>query len=156
MGKSSSKVLTTIGWREWVSLPDLDVDHIKAKIDTGARTSALHAHNIRVLEELGDEYRLRITIHPVQRSREEEVTVEVLAHDYRKVKSSAGHEQHRYVINTPVTIGDRTIPIEITLTNRDAMGFRMLLGRSALRKGFLVNPKKSYLMGKPDTLQRKE
>ncbi|MBS1271445.1 MAG: hypothetical protein MAGBODY4_00576 [Candidatus Marinimicrobia bacterium] len=156
MKKSSPKELTTIGWREWISLPEMNIDHIKAKIDTGARTSALHVHNIKVLEELDDGYKLRITIHPVQRSRVNEITVEVLAHDMRNVKSSVGHEQHRYVIETPVKIGDRTFPIEITLTNRDAMGFRMLLGRSALRQGFLVNPKKSYLSGKPEVIRRKE
>ena len=156
MKKSSPKVLTTIGWREWISLPELNIDHIKAKIDTGARTSALHVHNIKVLEELEEGYKLRISIHPVQRSSEREVTVDVLAYEKRKVKSSVGHEQHRYVINTPTKIGDRTLPVEITLTNRDAMGFRMLLGRTALRQGFLINPKKSYLLGKPEAIRRKE
>ncbi len=78
------------------------------------------------------------------------MVADVLAHDQRMVTSSVGHRQHRYVIQTPATLGDRTIPIEVTLTNRDVMGFRMLLGRRALRKGFLVNPNKSYLLGKPD------
>lgn len=156
MSKSSLKKLTTIGWREWISLPELNIDHIKAKIDTGARTSALHVHNIKVLEELDDGYKLRISVHPAQRSSESEITVDVLAHDKRKVKSSVGHEQHRYVIDTSAQIGDRILPIEITLTNRDAMGFRMLLGRTALRQGFLVNPKKSYLLGKPEAIRRKD
>ena len=156
MPKKSKKELTTLGWREWIALPELGVEHIKAKIDTGARTSALHVHNLKVLEELDDGYKLRIAIHPVQRSSEREVTVEVLAHDKRNVRSSVGHEQHRYVIETPVKIGEQAFPIEITLTNRDAMGFRMLLGRSALRKGFLINPKKSFVLGKPEAIQRKD
>lgn len=151
-----AKEKLTIGWREWIGLPDLGVDHIKAKIDTGARTSALHVHRIEVLEERGEETLLRIRIHPVQRSRKDEITAEVLAHDQRTVKSSAGHQQHRYVIETSVKAGERIFPVEISLTNRDAMGFRMLLGRTALRKQFLINPEKSFLLGKPDFTQRKD
>ncbi len=142
---------TVIGWREWIGLPDLGVEHIKVKVDTGARTSALHVHKMKALEDSSDGVLLRIWIHPIQRAREE-VIAEVLAHDRRMVTSSVGQKQHRYVIDTPARIGDRIIPIEITLTNRDVMGFRMLLGRTALRKGFLVNPKKSYLLGKPEEL----
>ena len=145
----------TIGWREWIGLPDLGVDYIKAKIDTGARTSALHVNHIEVLEEREKDTLLRVRIHPVQRSRKEEITAEVFAHDQRTVKSSAGHQQHRYVIETNLKAGERIFPIEISLTNRDAMGFRMLLGRTALRKDFLINPKKSYLLGKPDFARRK-
>ncbi|MCF7804465.1 MAG: RimK/LysX family protein [Candidatus Marinimicrobia bacterium] len=156
MPDKPKKEPTSLGWREWIALPELGIDYIKAKIDTGARTSALHVHNLKVLEEVDDGYRLRVAIHPVQRSSENEVTVEVLAHDKRNVRSSVGHEEHRYVIETPVKIGDREFPVEITLTNRDAMGFRMLLGRSALRKGFVINPKKSFVLGKPEAIQRKE
>ncbi|HKJ68630.1 MAG TPA: RimK/LysX family protein [bacterium] len=144
---------TIIGWREWIGLPELGVEHVKVKVDTGARTSALHVHRMKVLEDAMDGVLLRIWIHPFQRSVREEVVTEVLAHDKRTVTSSVGQKQHRYVINTPARIGARSIPIEVTLTNRDVMGFRMLLGRTALRKGFLVNPKKSYLLGKPEQLQ---
>jgi len=145
--KETNRVI--LGWREWVGLPDLGVEWIKAKIDTGARTSTLHVHGIEELGDGNDGVQLRIRIHPKQRSREGELVAEVLAHDQRPVTSSAGHRQHRYVIETPVRLGERQFPIEITLTNRDAMGFRMLLGRTALRQGYLINPKKSFLLGKP-------
>lgn len=154
--KQTKKEPVIIGWREWIGLPDLGVEHIKVKADTGARTSALHVHKIQELDELEDGVRLRIWIHPQQRSRAGEVVAEVLAHDQRTVTSSVGHRQDRYVITTPVRIGNRVFPIEVTLTNRDVMGFRMLLGRTALRKGFLINPRKSFLLGKPEQWNEKE
>jgi len=139
-----------IGWREWISLPELGVEWVKVKVDTGARTSALHVHKIQEIGEQDDGVLLKIWIHPTQRSSKDEVVAEVLAHDQRTVTSSVGHKQHRYVITTPVKIGEHSFPIEITLTNRDVMGFRMLLGRTALRKGFLIDPKRSFLLGKPE------
>jgi len=152
--KKKTKEPVIIGWREWIGLPELGVEHIKVKADTGARTSALHVHKIKELEALEEGVRLRIWIHPRQRSRAGEVVAEVVAHDQRTVTSSVGHRQDRYVITTPVSIGNRVFPIEVSLTNRDVMGFRMLLGRTALRTGFLINPRKSFLLGKPE--QRKD
>ncbi len=139
-----------LGWREWVSLPELGIEHIKAKIDTGARTSALHAFRIKKLKSTSDTPRIRVWIHPRQRSTHEEVVVDLNVFERRDVTDSGGHREERYVVKTPVRIDNQEIRIELTLTNRDTMGFRMLLGRTALRKGFLVNPKKSFLLGKPE------
>jgi len=139
-----------LGWREWVTLPYLGINRIKAKIDTGARTSSLHAFKIKKLKSATGKKQLQVWIHPRQRSTEEEVIVSVEVFDYREVTDSGGHREKRYVIKTPVKIGERTIIAEMTLTNRDTMGFRMLLGRTALRQGFLVDPKKSFLLRKPD------
>lgn len=149
MSKKEHREKSILGWREWIGLPELGVEWIKVKVDTGARTSALHVFGIEELREEDDGVLLRIRIHPKQRSVAEEIVTEVLAHDQRPVTSSGGHRQHRYVIETPVRIGDREFPIEVTLTNRDTMGFRMLLGRTALRQGYLVNPGSSFLTGKP-------
>lgn len=150
MSESGSMQPTILGWREWVSLPGLGINHIKAKVDTGARTSALHAFKIKKVKSDSAKKRIRVWIHPLQRSTEEEIVIDVDLLDRRVISDSGGHKEERYVIKTPVQIGAREIPIELTLTNRDTMGFRMLLGRTALRNGFLVNPRKSFLLGKPE------
>ncbi len=136
-----------IGWREFVSLPDLIGSPIKAKIDTGARTSALHAFGLDVSVEDGVTI-ATFEIHPEQRSalRSEKVAVEVGG--FRKVRSSNGKSELRPVITTTARIGKVKWPIEITLASRDDMGFRMLLGRSAIRKQFLVHPSRSFLLSK--------
>ena len=137
-----------IGWREWVALPSLGVDRIKAKIDTGARTSALHAFEIRQTERNGQKY-VRFSLHPVQHRRKPLVDCEARVIDERVVTSSSGERQHRYVIETTVQLGEASWPIEVTLTNRDELGFRMLLGRRAVRRRFLVDPGSSFkLSGK--------
>jgi len=107
-----------IGWREWLDLPDLGITKIKAKIDTGARSSALHAFDLHPFRD-GDRNWLRFQVHPYQKDS---------------------------LIRTSVSLGGRQWPIELTLTNRDVMGFRMLLGREALKKGFLVHPNRSFLL----------
>jgi hypothetical protein len=135
-----------IGWREWVSLPELGIDRVKAKIDTGARSSALHAWDVQVYRSDG-QARVRFVVHPMQRSKRQTVTADAALLDHRWVKSSAGHETLRAVIETPIALGGRVWPIELSLVNRDAMGFRLLLGRQALRQGkLLVNPARSYLL----------
>lgn len=141
----SPRSIDTIGWREWVALPDLAVPAIKAKADTGARTSSLHAFGLGWFELAGEPW-VRFEIHPHQRHRRGSTVVEAAVVGRRKVKSSTGHVEERPVIKTKVTLNERTWPIEITLTDRDDMGFRMLLGRAALRKKFVVDPGRSFLV----------
>ena len=132
-----------VGWREWAALPELGVERIKVKIDTGARTSALHAYRIKPFRRNGTRL-ARFYLHPVQHRRRPEVLCEAPIVDERVVTSSNGTEEHRYVIRTPLKIGEMEWPIEVTLTNRDEMGFRMLLGRQALRKRLIVDPGTSF------------
>ena len=139
--------VTSIGWREWVALPDLGLPAIKAKIDTGARTSALHAFLIEPYQEAGIEM-LRFLIHPIQRNQEFQVECHCPVFDVREVTDSGGHREMRYVVQSNVTIGNGNWPIELTLTNRDTMSFRMLLGRKAMEERFVVNPGASYINGK--------
>jgi len=136
-----------IGWREWVSLPNLHIEKIKAKVDTGARTSALHAFALKPFEENGKK-KISFDIHPFQHNTEDVISVTADVVDKRMVTDSGGHEEERYVIETPITIAGQTWSIEITLTERENMLFRMLLGRSALRKRFIVNPARSFVTTK--------
>lgn len=141
------KKYPVIGWREWVTLPELGLNQIKAKIDTGARTSALHAFSLQPFVENGKN-RIRFDIHPLQHNTDLIVTCVADIVDKRLVTDSGGHEEERYVIETPITIAGQTWPIEITLTERENMLFRMLLGRRALRKRFIVNPARSFVTTK--------
>lgn len=136
------------GWREWVRLGGIDVEWIKVKLDSGARTSAIHAFDIHEFSRDGEPW-VRFSIHPYQRSREDSVDVELPIHDRRHVRSSTGHVQERYVVLMDVTLVERTVSAEVTLTGRDQMGFRMLIGREALRQGYLIDPRRSYLGGRP-------
>jgi hypothetical protein len=138
----------TLGWREWVSFPDLGTPKIKAKVDTGARTSALHAFSVEPFERDSKQW-VRFSIHPVQGDTDTVVACEAPVKDMRRVRDSGGHEELRYVIETSIDIGGSRVCSEVTLTDRQSMKFRVLLGRRALRKRFLVNPGKSYLCGKP-------
>jgi len=144
------KEILMTGWREWVGLPKLGISSIKAKIDTGARTSALHAFALRPFKESSQE-KICFDIHPLQHNTEQVVTCTADIIDQRMVTDSGGHREMRYVIRTPISLGERTWWIEITLTERDSMQFRMLLGRRALRKRFIINPAKSFILcGPPD------
>lgn len=139
--------LQALGWREWLALPDLGVPSVKAKIDTGARSSTLHAFGVESFERDGVPF-VRFTVHPVQRNATEAVVAEAPLHDRRVVRDSSGRAHLRPVIVTTVEVDGSRWPIELTLTNRDAMGFRMLLGRQAIRGRFMVNAGRSYLTGR--------
>lgn len=144
-----------MGWREWISLPDLGIELIKAKVDTGARSSSLHAFDIRVMRRRGGDL-IRFKVHPIQRSNRKVVEAVARILDERRIRSSSGHASMRYVIETDVEIGGERWPIELTLTNRDEMGFRMLLGRQAIRRRYVVDPGLSYLAGEaPAKFKRK-
>ncbi|MFK4762886.1 ATP-dependent zinc protease [Microbacterium sp. ZW T5_45] len=146
MSKSSHSN-TLIGWREWVSLPDLGVDWLKAKIDTGARTSSLHAFDIAEFNRDGESW-VRFRVKPWQDSQEDAVEVECPVHDRRAVRSSSGHAQVRFVVELLIRLYDREVLAEVTLSNRDEMGFRMLIGREALRQGYVVDPARSFVGGR--------
>ncbi len=131
-----------------MSLPGLEVDWIKAKLDTGARSSAIHAFDIEEFQR-DDRAWVRFSIQPWQRSDEDSVRVELPVHDERSVRSSTGHAQERYVVLMDIRLLGRTVTAEVTLSSRDRMGFRMLIGREALRQGFLIDARRSYLGGRP-------
>lgn len=145
--KAAKNEMVTIGWREWVALPGLGIDRIKAKVDTGARTSALHGFEIEEFDE-GGVQRVRFRIHPVQKDSITEIRCEADVVDRRVVRDSGGHQELRWVIRTEIRIGDQAWPAEFTLTSRDDMLFRMLLGRTAMKGRAVVDPSRSYLMGK--------
>ncbi len=144
---NAGKSKLSLGWREWVSLPDLGIDRIKAKVDTGARTSALHAFEVTPFVEDGKD-RVKFLMHPTQNDDDHVVTCIADVIDTRTVKDSGGHAEDRYVIETRLSLGGHEWPIEATLTARDDMLFRMLIGRTAIKSRAIVDPARSYLVGK--------
>lgn len=143
MAAKEPPTLPIIGWRERVALPELNITSVKAKIDTGARSSALHAFDIEMFEREGAEF-VRFKVYPSQRNHTKTITTEAPLLEMRTVRNSGGKAELRPVITTTVKVGSQQWPIELTLTNRKLMGFRMLLGRQAVRRRFLVDSGKSY------------
>ena len=146
-GNNHKRVL---GWREWVSLPGLGIVSIKAKLDTGAKTSALHAWDISPCKVDGRQW-IRFRTHPLQRDKETSTVCEAPLSDRRWVTNSSGSSEHRYIIVTELQIGASRWPIELSLTNREAMGFPMIIGREAMRNRVLVDPRASYRAGRHPT-----
>lgn len=142
---TSSRLL---GWREWVALPLLGVPRIKVKVDTGARSCALHAFELEEFQRDGVRW-VRFTVHPRQDSVDRSIRVECELLGERSIRSSAGQVEVRPVVRTEIQLGRLRLPVDLTLTNRDAMGFRMLLGRSAIRGRFVVDPSRSFVQGRP-------
>lgn len=140
--------LPTIGWREWIALPDLGVSRIKAKVDTGARSSSIHAFDVEQYHRHGEEW-VKFKIHPAQRKSLPEIEARSRVLEFRSVRSSSGKATLRPVIVTNIMLLGVVWPVELTLANRDEMGFRMLLGREAFRGKFLVDAGNSYYGGKP-------
>jgi hypothetical protein len=143
--KSAS--LSIIGWREWLALPELGIPGIKAKVDTGARTSALHTHDFEIYTSGGEE-RVRFHLHPLRGNEEIELECDSAVTSVREVKDSGGHVEKRPFIQTIARLGNHEWPIDLSLTNRENMRFRMLLGRTAMRKQFAVDPSRSCVTGR--------
>jgi hypothetical protein len=139
--------LKMIGWREWLALPDFGIEGLKAKVDSGARTSALHATKIRYI--VADDGRTYVSFLVTgHRLPEKSLRIRALLIEKRMVKSSLGHASLRPVVLTDIELGGQRWPIEITLINRDPMGFRMLLGRQALKRRFAINPSRSFIQSR--------
>lgn len=154
MENHGSSDLPIIGWREWVGLPDLGIETIKVKVDTGARSSSLHASELHEFERDGARW-VRFRVHPVQRKSLKTVAAEARVLDFRHVRSSSGIAALRPVIVSNIKLLGITWPVELTLASRDEMGFRMLLGRQAFRGRFLVDAGNSYYGGKPKRKKQK-
>ena len=151
---SADHSYTLVGWREWVSLPEVGMPWIKAKLDTGARTSAVHAFDVEEFTR-DDDLWVRYTVQPWQGSLEDPLQVQSRVIDRREVRSSSGHSEDRLVVPMQITLAQQMITVEMTLSRRDEMGFRMLLGREALRQGFAVDPARSYVAGRPKVAVRR-
>ncbi|MFP4003640.1 MAG: ATP-dependent zinc protease, partial [Alphaproteobacteria bacterium] len=138
-----------VGWREWAALPDLHVPEIKVKIDTGAKTSAVHAYDISPFQKDGKPF-VGFYLHPIQEQERPEIWCEAPVVDERLITSSNGEQESRFIIETTLTVGDDSWVIELSLANRDEMGFRMLLGRQAMRGRLIVDPERSFCLGGED------
>ena len=150
---SQNKII--LGSEEWCSFPEIGIPAIKARVDSGAKTSALHAINIAPFLKAEENW-VKFDINPIQNNLKTVIHCEAKLIDKRIVKSSSGFREQRYVIQTNINIGNDTWPIEMTLTNRDSMGFRMLLGREAMSGRILVDPEQKYLLKQPSVENLKE
>lgn len=139
-----------IGWREWVSLPELGVNRVKVKVDTGARTSVLHATDLQSFLK-GDQEWVTFSVYPLQSNSTTKVHCEAPVKEHRVIRDSGGHEETRVVIETEVELGSERWAIELTLTDREHMAFRMLLGRKAITNRFYVDPTQSLIVSAPES-----
>lgn len=137
--------LPILGWREWVGLPEFGIKNIKAKIDTGAKTSVVHAFRISEISQNGMPF-IRFYLHPEQHQTKLEIPCTAPFTEQRSIRSSNGAKETRYVIKTDICLGTKSFPIELSLTNREELGFRMLLGRDAIKDRYIVNPAHSFLL----------
>jgi ribosomal protein S6--L-glutamate ligase len=137
-----------VGSEEWCAFPHLGIPTVKARVDSGAKTSALHAINISPFQKEGENW-VKFDINPIQNNTKTVIHCEAPLVDKRVVKSSSGFREQRYVIRAEIQIGETNWNVELTLTNRDSMGFRMLLGREAMSGRLLVDPEQKYLLGQP-------
>jgi hypothetical protein len=138
----------SVGWREWISLPELEIKSIKAKMDTGARTSALHTYFIEPIEN-SEKPMVRFGVHPMQKSDKNGIICTADIFDQRRIVDSGGHPELRYIIRTSIQVGDQKWPIDLSLTNREQMRFRLLIGRSALSEKLIIDPQRSFTLGRP-------
>ena len=145
--KSISDSPITVGWREWISLPDLDVPAVKAKFDTGARTSSLHTFLIEPYED-GGKSMIRFGVHPLQRRDDVAIICHAEVVDRRWTTDSGGGREKRYVIGTTISMAGRKWPIELNLTNREDLRFRFLVGRTTMEGMIIVDPLRSYVLGR--------
>lgn len=146
-----NKIIKPIGWREWVTFPELGIPAIKAKVDTGARTSALHTYFIEPFTKDGKEW-VKFGVHPLRKRTSVELICEAPVLDKRIVTDSGGHSELRFVIKTVLQLGEENWPVEVTLASRENMLFRCLLGRTALINRFSIDPSRSFVFGR--TLRR--
>jgi hypothetical protein len=146
MAKKTKSTFATVGWQEWADLPQLEIPAIKIKVDTGAQTSALHAHKISPFSQNGETW-VRFVVNPIQKRRDIEKICTAPVVDRRTISDSGGHRERRYVIRSDITIGSSRWTLEITLTKRESMAFRMRLGREALETRFLVDAGKTFIFG---------
>ena len=138
-----------VGWKEYVALPELGIDKLKCKVDTGAKNSALHAFEIEEFCRNGEKW-IRFKLHMSKKDQTKIKTCEAKVFDKRTVSDSGGNLTERYFIITPIKVGSKTVRAQLSLTSRDTMAFKMLLGRTALRKAeFIVDSAKEFLQGKP-------
>lgn len=145
---AAAHAVIDLGWAEWLALPQLDIPYMAAKVDTGAKTSCIHAFAVEPFDKDGTTW-LNIGIHPIQNNNEVEIWRQLPASEQRIVRDSGGHEESRWEIKTEIAIGGQSWNSDITLTSRDSMQFRMLLGRSAMAGNARVLPGKKFLLGNP-------
>ena len=155
MKKNKKKEKQLIGWQEWVQLPELGIFAIKAKVDTGAKTSALHALDITTFQSDGQDF-VSFTVVPLQRDRHVRLKCTAQLLGQKMVRSSTGEPEQRYAIRTPLVLANKVWDIDVTLTNREPLIFRMLLGREALASHCVIDPDKRFILGRLSGLRVKD